>query len=65
MESREASPIFCLFAGGIGASTAMWSCSSSASKASEERVERGEPPGEDRESIMMMFVHSLCRCGLL
>jgi hypothetical protein len=43
----------------------MWSCSSSASKASEERVERGEPPGEDRESIMMMFVHSLCRCGLL
>jgi hypothetical protein len=33
----------------------MASCSSSASKASEERVERGDPPGEESAMVMVLF----------
>jgi hypothetical protein len=31
----------------------MWSCSSSASKASEESVERGDPPGDESTAIVI------------
>ena len=50
---KEESPNFCLLAGGMSASAANRSCSSSPSKASEERSESGEPTGESSRGAIM------------